>query len=34
MLEEGWTQQVEGGASTVAAVGLRDALDRQGVRYE
>jgi regulator of RNase E activity RraA len=33
-LEEGWTEQVEGGASTVDAVGLRDALDRQGVRYE
>ena len=33
-LEQGWTERVEAGASTVDAVGLRDSLDRQGVRYE
>jgi regulator of RNase E activity RraA len=33
-LEQGWAEQVEGGASTVDAVGLRGSLDHQGVRYE
>jgi regulator of RNase E activity RraA len=32
--EEGWVRAVEGGASTVDAVGLRDALRDLGIRYE
>jgi 4-hydroxy-4-methyl-2-oxoglutarate aldolase len=32
-LEQRWTERVEGGTSTVDAVGLHDSLARQGVRY-
>jgi 4-hydroxy-4-methyl-2-oxoglutarate aldolase len=32
--EEGWTAAIEAGASTVDAVGLRSALEAQGIRYE
>jgi 4-hydroxy-4-methyl-2-oxoglutarate aldolase len=33
-LEGRWSREVEGGASTVDATGLRSALERYGVRYE
>ena len=32
--EEGWTRAIQAGASTVDAVGLRSALEAQGIRYE
>jgi regulator of RNase E activity RraA len=32
--EEGWTRAIEAGATSVEAVGLRSALEAQGVRYE